>query len=148
MSSRVKSYLVIGCSVVAGVAIGILSTSAWQHQRSISLAETRLQGGLFRHIDGIIEIQDETQRTEVKTALRRAEQSFMRHRKRMADSLALDHQILIDDLKQILRTDQWEEVEIYLERGKKRGMRANGRKRLRHMRRDSSRHRSQNTSLE
>ncbi len=148
MSSRVKSYLIIGCSVIAGVAIGILSTSAWQHQRSISLAETRLQGGLFRHIDGIIEIQDETQRTEVKTALRRAEQSFMRHRKRMADSLAVDHQILIDDLKQILRTDQWEEVEIYLEQGNKTRYARKWQKTPAPYARDSSRHRSQNTSLE
>jgi len=147
MSSRVKSYLVIGCSVIAGAIIGILITSAWQHQRNVSLAETRLQGGLFRHIDRIIEIQDETQRTEVLTAIRRAEQSFFQHRKRMADSLAIDHQILIDDLKSILETDQWEKVETWLERGRKHRMRENGKHRSRQgrhqMRRDSSTHRSQ-----
>jgi len=150
MSSRVKSYLVIACSVLAGAIIGILGTSAWQHHRNVSLTETRLHGGLFRHIDRIIEIHDETQRSEIQAALLRAERSFYRHRRQMVDSLAFDQQILIDDLQRILRTDQWEEVKTWLERGRKHGIRTRGRQRARparlRMSRDSSHH--LNKSLE
>ena len=143
MNSRVKSFLILGCTLMVGIIIGILGTSTWQHRRNVTLSETRIQGGLLRHIERIIDIENEGQRTEVKAVIRRTEQSFMRQHSRMVDSLSLYHEHLMTDLKQILSSDQWERLESRLAR--KREMR---RKRHRPHRRDSSEHRRKMNPLQ
>ncbi|MCY4158140.1 MAG: hypothetical protein OXE92_03895 [Bacteroidetes bacterium] len=120
MSTRVKSFLLLGITLIVGIAIGILVTSAWQHHRNVALANTRIQGGMMRHLERIIEFSDEEQLTEVKMVLRRAEKSFMQQRRRMVDSLAFQHQILLEDLEQILTPDQWQRLEAWMDQRQNR----------------------------
>ena len=89
MSTRVKSLVVLGCTLIIGIAIGILGTSTWQHRRNVALSETRIQGGLTRHIERVIDFQDKEQLAEVRTIVRRAERSLMQQRRRAIDSLAV-----------------------------------------------------------
>jgi len=128
MSSRVKSVLLLCSAVIAGGIIGVLASSAWQHHRNMTLVDVRSSGGLYRHVDQIIEFQDEDQRQQVRNALRRGELSFMRHRRRMVDSIAFDQQILIDDLHQILNPDQLRRVEGWLDRRRSKHKRRGDRK--------------------
>ena len=148
MNTRIKSFLLLGCTLIAGITIGILGTSTWQHRRNVTMSETRIQGGLARHIERVIELQDEDQLQEVRATIRRAEQSFMQQRKRMVDSLALHRQILLADLEQILTPNQWERLEAWLNRERKQQTRRRDRHKKRSERhahrRDSSNHRSQN----
>ncbi len=148
MSIRVKSVILLGCTLIVGIMIGILGTSTWQHRRNTTLAETRIQGGLMRHIEQFIEFEDEEQREEVIAVIRRAEQAFLQQRKHMADSIAIHRQTLLADLKKILNPDQWQYLEARLDRERKRQMRRRGRKERhperRTNRKDSSNHRSKN----
>lgn len=145
MSTRVKSLVVLGCALIIGVAIGILGTSAWQHRRNVALSETRIQGGLTRHIERVIDFQDEEQLAEVRTIVRRAERSLMQQRRRMIDSLAVHRQILIADLQQVLTPEQWQRLEAWLDREQKhrrsRRDRSSGQRRS--SRKDSSNQKSQ-----
>ena len=120
MSTRVKSIVLLGCTLIAGILIGILGTSAWQHRRNAAIAEIRVQGGLMRQIEQIIEIESEEQREELMIAIRRAEQGFMRQRRLMSDSLAVYRQALAADLQRILGQEQWERVEEKLTRRRSR----------------------------
>ncbi len=119
MSTRTKSIVILACTLMCGILIGALGTSTWQHRRNVVVVETRRPGGLMRQIERIIEIQDETQRQEVKIILSRAEQSFMLQRKRMIDSLTVHRQLLLRDLEQILEPDQWQQLEAWLNRKRK-----------------------------
>ncbi len=116
MSTRVKSLILLGCTLIAGIAIGILGTGAWQHRRNVTLSETRVQGGLTRHIERIIHFENEDQRSEVRAIVHRAEQSFMQQRQSMSDSLAVHRQILVADLQQALTPEQWQQLETWLDR--------------------------------
>ncbi|MCY3999783.1 MAG: hypothetical protein OXF84_03105 [Bacteroidetes bacterium] len=152
MSSRVKSYLLLGFAVMAGATIGIVATSAWQHHRNMTLLDVRHSGGLYRHMDRMIEFIDEDQRQQVRLALLRGEQSFIRHRRRMIDSLAYDRQVLIDDLQLILNPDQLQRVERWLDRRRSVHQRRRGRKSRSHhphsLQKDSLSHRTQTSQLE
>ncbi|MXZ17914.1 MAG: hypothetical protein F4069_03755 [Rhodothermaceae bacterium] len=119
MSTRVKSLVVLGCTLIIGIAIGILGASTWQHRRNVALSETRIQGGLTRHIERVIDFQDEEQLAEVRTIVRRAERSLMQQRRRAIDSLAVHRQILIADLQQVLTSEQWQRLEAWLDREQK-----------------------------
>ncbi len=145
MSTRVKSLVILGCTLIIGIAIGILGTSAWQHRRNVTLSETRIQGGLMRHIERVIDFQDEEQLTEVRTIVRRSEQSLMQQRRRMIDSLAVHHQILIADMQQVLTPEQWQRLEAWLDREQKHRRNRRGRSsdQRRSSRKDSSNQKSQ-----
>lgn len=129
MSTRVKSIVLLGCTLLAGILIGILGTSAWQHRRNAAIAEIRVQGGLMRQIEQIVEIESEEQREELMAAIRRAEQGFMRQRQHMSDSLAVYRQALAADLQRILGQEQWERVEEKLTRRRSRHSDRNSRSR-------------------
>ena len=129
MSTRVKSIVLLGCTLIAGILIGILGTSAWQHRRNTAIAEIRVQGGLMRQIEQIVEIESEEQREELMAAIRRAEQGFMRQRQLMSDSLAVYRQALAADLQRILGQEQWERVEEKLTRRRSRHSDRNSRSR-------------------
>ena len=140
MSTRVKSLVVLGCTLIIGIAIGILGTSTWQHRRNVALSETRIQGGLTRHIERVIDFQDEEQLAEVRTIVRRAEQSLMQQRRRMIDSLTVHRQALITDLQEVLTPEQWQRLEVWLDREQKhrRGRRGRSSDQHRSSRRNSS----------
>ena len=129
MSTRVKSIVLLGCTLIAGILIGILGTSAWQHRRNVAIAEIRVQGGLMRQIEQIVEIESEEQREELMTVIRRAEQGFMRQRQHMSDSLAVYRQALAADLQRILGQEQWELIEEKLTRRRSRHSDRNSRSR-------------------
>lgn len=116
MSTRVKSFVILGCTLIAGILVGILGTSAWQHRRNTAISEIRVQGGLMRQIEQIVEIESEEQREELMIVIHRAEQGFMRQRQLMADSLSVHRQALAVDLQRILGQEQWERVEEKLTR--------------------------------
>jgi len=119
MNTRIKSLTLLGCTLIAGIMIGILGTSTWQHRRNAALHEARAQGGLMRHVERIIKFHDEKQLTEARTVIHRAELSFMQQRKRMVDSLAHQNQILLAELEQILTPDQWQRLEMWMSREQK-----------------------------
>ena len=129
MSTRVKSFVLLGCTLIAGILIGILGTSAWQHRRNTAIADFRVQGGLMRQIEQIVEIESEEQREELMTVIRRAEQGFMRQRQLMSDSLAVYRQALAADLQRVLGQEQWERVEEKLTRRRSRHSDRNARSR-------------------
>ena len=129
MSTRVKSFVLLGCTLIAGILIGILGTSAWQHRRNAAIADFRVQGGLMRQIEQIVEIESEEQREELMTVIRRAEQGFMRQRQHMSDSLAVYRQALAADLQRVLGQEQWERVEEKLTRRRSRHSDRNARSR-------------------
>ncbi len=116
MSPHTKSILILVCTLAAGVLIGSLGTSAWQHRRNVEVYETRRPGGLVRHIERVIEIEDDAQRQAINAILVRAEQTFMLQRRRMMDSLAVHRQLLLSDLEQILEPDQMQRLEAWLSR--------------------------------
>lgn len=64
MNYQVKSFLILSCILTIRIIIDRLSTSTWQHRRSIALSEIVIQGRLLRHIERIIDIHSEEQRTE------------------------------------------------------------------------------------
>ncbi|MDE2771802.1 MAG: hypothetical protein OXI44_11665 [Bacteroidota bacterium] len=138
MSTRVKSIVLLGCTLIAGILIGILGTSAWQHRRNAAIAEIRVQGGLMRQIEQIVEIESEEQREELMTVIRRAEQGFMRQRQHMSDSLAVYRQALAADLQRILGQEQWERVEEKLTRKRSKHSDRNSRFRRAPRNRDKS----------
>ena len=152
MSSRVKSYLLLGFAVIAGGVIGIVVTSAWQHHRHMILVDARHPDGLYRHMDRIIEFNDENQRQQVRLAIQRGQQSFIRHRIRMIDRLAYDRQILMDDLQLILDPNQLRRVERWLDRRRSGHQRRGNRKGRSHQRpssrKDSLSHRTQTSHIE
>ncbi len=127
MSTRVKSLVILGCTLILGVIIGILGTSSWQHQRNVALSQTRIQGGLTRHIERVIDFQDEEQLDEFRIIVRRAEQSLMQQRRQMIDSIAVHRQILITELQQVLTPEQWQNIETWLEREQKHQRKRRGR---------------------
>ncbi len=129
MSTRVKSLVILGCTLIAGILVGILGTSAWQHRRNTTIAEIRVQGGLMRQIEQIIEIESDEQREELMIVIQRAEQGFMKQRQIMADSLAVHRQALVADLQRILGQEQWERVEARLTRKRSRHSDRNARSR-------------------
>ncbi len=145
MSTRVKSLVILGCTLIIGITIGILGTSTWQHRRNVTLSETRIQGGLMRHIERVIDFQDEEQLTEVRTIVRRSEQSLRQQRRRMIDSLAVHRQILIADLQQVLTPEQWQRLEVWMDREQKhrRSRRGRSSDQRRSSRKDSSNQKSQ-----
>ncbi len=140
MSTRVKSLVVLGCTLIIGVAIGILGTSTWQHRRNVTLSETRVQGGFARHIERVIDFQDEEQLAEVRAIVRRAEESLMQQRRHWIDSLTVHRQILIADLQQVLTPEQWQHLEVWLDREQKHRRNRRGRSsgQRRSSRKDSS----------
>lgn len=83
----------------------------------------------MRQIEQIVEIESEEQREELMTAIRRAEQGFMRQRQHMSDSLAVYRQALAADLQRILGQEQWERVEEKLTRRRSRHSDRNSRSR-------------------
>ncbi|MCY4673056.1 MAG: hypothetical protein OXD43_04700 [Bacteroidetes bacterium] len=137
MSTRVKSFVILGCTLIAGILVGILGTSAWQHRRNVAIAEIRIQGGLMRQIEQVIEIESEEQREELITVIRRAEQVFMEQRRRVADSFAVHNQALVADLQRILNPEQWERVEARLTRRRSKHSDRNARTRRHSRDRDS-----------
>lgn len=145
MSTRVKSLVVLGCALIIGIAIGILGTSTWQHRRNVALSETRIQGGLARHIERVIDFQDEEQLKEVRAIVRRAEESLMQQRQHWIDSLTVHRQILIADLQQVLTPEQWQHLEAWLDREQKhrRNRRNRSSGQHRSSRKDSSNQKSQ-----
>lgn len=136
MSTRVKSLVILGCTLIAGILVGILGTSSWQHRRNTTIAEIRVQGGLMRQIEQIVEIESEEQREELMIVIQRAEQGFMRQRQLMADSFAVHRQALVADLQRILGQEQWERVESRLTRKRSRHSDRNTRSRRSPRKRD------------
>lgn len=127
MSTRVKSLVVLGCALIIGVAIGVLGTSTWQHRRNVALSETRIQGGLARHIERVIDFRDEEQLAEVRAIVHRAEESLMQQRRSWIDSLTVHRQILIADLQRVLTPEQWQRLEVWLDREQKHRRNRRGR---------------------
>ncbi|MDE2731922.1 MAG: hypothetical protein OXM02_11690 [Bacteroidota bacterium] len=116
MSTRVKSILLLTITLVVGILLGIVATSALQHRRMAEIRQVRERGGIMRMLEQAIEFESDAQKQQVEEILEGAESSFRSLRRAYSDSMRTYRESLMNSLNEVLTLQQIEQMEEHLTR--------------------------------
>ncbi|MDE2957018.1 MAG: hypothetical protein OXU68_08450 [Bacteroidota bacterium] len=116
MSTRVKSILLLTITLVVGILLGIVATSALQHRRMAEIRQVRERGGIMRMLEQAIEFESDAQKQQVDEILEGAESSFRSLRRAYSDSMRTYRESLMNSLNEVLTLQQIEQMEEHLTR--------------------------------
>jgi hypothetical protein len=121
MNAKTKSILIIIGSLFLGMVIGALSTGAVMNNRIETLQTMRMQDGLMRYLERVIEPIDENQQIEIRSILQRTSRKQIDLRR----SVLEEHRILFSELRSelddVLSPEQKDQLRAWAESDRRAG---------------------------
>lgn len=114
MNAKTTSAIIIIGTLVLGILIGSLATSAIMNNRLEALQALRMQDGLTRYLQRIIEPTDEKQKAEVRAILQQAS----RRQAEIRRSVFEEHRTLFEEMRNeldvVLTAEQKEKLKSWI----------------------------------
>ncbi len=126
MNIRATVLLGVISTLIAGILIGSLGTSALQARRAEQIREVRDRGGVARYLARALKTSQDSLDVELRATIEKAEMRFREVRRMCGDSLESVRLAMMDDLSNQLTPAQLERLEAGRERDRSR--KSSGRK--------------------
>ena len=123
MTTKTKSVLIILGTLLVGVIIGGLATSAIFSQRVGAIQALRMQGGLVHYLENVIEPVDESQREQIQALLESTGERQMEMRRNMFDENRAIFSEMRNELDEILTEEQKSRLREWVQRENREGPR-------------------------
>ena len=121
MNARTKIILSLIGTLIAGILIGSLGTSALHNQRAERLRKMRDRGGVTRYLARVLETDQDSLNAELRATIEEAEERFREIQRLYRDSLDTARTSMMDDLRKQLTPAQIERLEAKRKRGRRNG---------------------------
>lgn len=121
MNAKTTSVLIIIVTLALGILIGSLATSAIMNNRLEALQALRMQDGLARHLQRVIEPTDEAQKAEIRAILQQATRRQIEIRRSVFEEHRTLFEEMRDELDTVLTAEQKENLKKWVERDRRAG---------------------------
>ena len=117
MKAQTKSAWLLFATLVVGVLIGVLGSSALQNRRAEQIRETfERHGGMTDLFEEVIQPTDEAQRAQIRAVLEQTETRFRDARRECRDHFVAARDSVRANLNALLTPDQQTRLDEWLKR--------------------------------
>lgn len=121
MNAKTTSVIIIIVTLILGVLIGSLATSAIMNNRLEALQALRMQDGLTRHLQRVIEPTDDAQKAEIRAILQQASRRQIEIRRSVFEEHRALFEEMRDELDAVLTAEQKEKLKRWVEQDGRAG---------------------------
>lgn len=132
MKAQTKSAVLLLATLVVGILVGALATSAIINNRVDEIRQLRGRGGMTGLlIDQVIQPTDDAQREKIEAILKQSEPGFEGARRQMFEAMEANRDSLRAELAAVLTPEQTARLNEFFDRGRgefrrRRGPRGSG----------------------
>ncbi len=116
MKPRRKSLLLLVTTLVLGVLLGASGTSVLQNRRAAQLRMAREIGGMMRMVEGVIRVEDEVQRSQIRAVVEDSEDRFRDARRTCGHLFQTQRDTMVASLRTVLTSEQQAELDDWVNR--------------------------------